>query len=159
MSAYISFFVRGKDDNFYPIATYSRSTYIYSVFSDWGYAPWEKITPLDRNKLLNVRINLNKLFSDHTLSLTEYEERIAQIVQMTNNSVDEKLEAIENEQSCIKEIKLTMDEIKHAHAFIRFLEDILDSVAYGEDEGLNPEAYLYAGVEVCMPSANDIIKE
>ena len=157
MSAYISFFIKGKDDNFYPIATYSRSTYVYKAFSDWGYAPWEKITPLNRTKLLNVRMSLNKFFSDYTLSLTEYEERIAQIVQMTNNSVDEKLEAIENEQSSIKEINEIIDEIRRALTFISFLEEILDCAAYGEDEKLNPETYLYAGVEVWGPTTNDIV--
>ena len=49
----MNFFIRGGD-NFYPIGTYSRSTAIYEMFSEYWVVPWEAITPITKFALADV---------------------------------------------------------------------------------------------------------
>ena len=55
MSSYMCFFLRGKDDYFYPLGSYSRSSAIYEMFDEAGYSNWESIRAITFRDIEVVR--------------------------------------------------------------------------------------------------------
>lgn len=141
MSSYIHFFLR-CGDKFLPIGTYGRSTHIYQAFEH--FAPWERIRPVTIHFLDGVKNTLKDL--DSLVSdITAARERIFQIGAF-NNSIDEKLNAINSIEEEIAESKEEVEEIRNARNFIGFLYDILDEAEYSSAQ-LNANEYLYVGLE------------
>ena len=147
MSSYMHFFIR-KGNEFAPIATYGRSSCTYQAFKE--FAPYEKIRPLTALQLGQVdeklRADLESQYNRDAIV-----ERINMISKF-NNSVDEKLAAIEDEVSALKELEDEEKALKRARKFVSFLLDIIDeahSSQYYEDAAahIDPNAYIYVGIE------------
>ena len=140
MSSYIHFFVR-KGNEFAPIGTYGRSTFVYSAFE--VDAPWEHIAAVDIKTLdraKNRLLNIGNLRSD----IAAADETIGRI-EAFNNSIAEKMEAIARIKDEIKEMNETIEDVLSARHFIGFLYDILDEAEYSSQ--LNANEYLYVGME------------
>ena len=141
MSAYIQFFIR-HEDTFLPIGVFSRNNVIYQVFDD--IAPWEKLRPISEMHLNDVDNIIKSLIKEGEDALArEAEER--KLIASFNNSVEEKLMALESHDEFVREVK---DDIKNAEAAQRYvwtLMDILESIEYTD---FNKQPYIYVGVEV-----------
>lgn len=141
MSAYIQFFIR-HEDTFLPIGTFNHNNAIYEVFD--GIAVWEKIRPIGE-PILNDAEKITKEFigaSEKALARAE-EEKSAIVV--FNNTVEEKLQSINEYNSYISEIKQDIKGLEAAQQYLWFLRDILESIEYTD---FNKAPYLYVGIEV-----------
>lgn len=152
MSAYIQFFIR-NDEAFMPIGIYIRSSKIYEYFDD--YTPWEKIKRITRPLLDKIRDNVNDDILDYQKRYDRAKEMKEYVAGM-NNSMDEKMEWIENIEAtledCCEEIKRA-EYVKH---YLNFLDDIIESVEY--EEHIDYKNYLYVGIEVGNPTVDDIVR-
>ena len=160
MSSYMHFFVR-KNENFLPIACYSRSSAIYGAFSD--FAPYEKVRPLTSGFVSEV-------LHEQTENLSKWKKRLEdsrkemELIATFNNSVEDKMQAIYDARGSIEETEEIIEECEYTVAFCRFLLNILDeadSSKYYEDEKLHLDAahYLYYGVECGDDITSEMIEE
>ena len=141
MSAYIQFFIR-HEDTFLPIGTFSRNNAIYQVFD--GIAVWEKIRPIGESILDDAEKIVREFISVSKKTLARANEEKGMVVNF-NNSVEEKLQSIEEYNSYIAEITEDIESLKTAQQYLWFLGDILESVEYTD---FNKQSYLYVGIEV-----------
>ena len=156
MSQYIHFFVRSTD-RLLPIYTTSRSSFIYHFFSD--YAPYEKARALSMQELQNIREEINTQIDECTRRIEEDRTNL-QLIASFNNSVEDKIEALESARDSIRESEESVNEMKEALAFTYFLMGMYneaDDTKY-EDETvrLDPTKYLYFGIECGTPSIAEI---
>ena len=141
MSSYVHFFVR-KNDVFAPIATYGRSSKIYYAFDQ--FAPYGKIRALTASNLRVADSEYLDRAETFENQIREIKDRI-QLIASFNNDLEDKLRAIEGEESFIAEIKADAEETAAAHMFIGFLRDIIAEVEYGSK--YDPDNYLYVGID------------
>ena len=151
MSAYIHFFVRAGG-TFCPIATYSRNSKVYEIFHR---APYEQITVLDKSTLNDYFNEATIMRDDIKEHIVQYEKRIETITRF-ENSAEEKLELIMEEEELIEEAKDELREIEDAICFIGFLTSILSEVLYDVPLGIFKNQYLYYGIECYRPTVKDI---
>lgn len=146
MSSYANFYLR-VNDNFAPIASYSRSSIIYQTVSN--YVPYERlvaIRPLTINEWINT---VKELKVNVEASINRYQNIINQIFQ-ANNSIQEKLEAVEEYKDLINEERDTIEELESAFYFFGMLDTMIEEYKYGDeaDKFENDEFhYLYVGIE------------
>lgn len=156
MSQYIHFFVRSTD-RLLPIRTTSRSSSIYHFFSD--YAPYEKARALSMHELQNIREEINMQIDEWTRRIEEDRTNL-QLIASFNNSIEDKIEALESARGSIRENEESVNEMKEALAFTYFLMDMYneaDDTKYEEETArLDPTKYLYFGIECGTPSIAEI---
>lgn len=152
MSAYIQFFVR-NDEAFMPISVYSRNNALYHYFDE--YTPWEKIKPVTRPLLNKIRDDINE-------DILEYQKRYDRAKEMKeyvagmNNSMDEKMEWIENIEATLGDCCEEIEKAEYVKHYLNFLDDIIESVEY--EEHIDYKNYLYVGIEVGNPTVDDIVR-
>ena len=155
MSSYINFFVKRK--NIYvPIGSFCRSSVIYREFD----GEYEKIKPLTSEKLTSIYMELKeekmKVLKDFEDYKREFEEYVA-FIQKMNNTLNEKLDAIAEKESFLKEYKREIDEmvddIEIATSFCYFLSNILDEALSYDD--IDEDFYIFYGVEVPYSVVNE----
>ena len=156
MSQYIHFFVRSTD-RLLPIYTTSNYSSIYRFFGD--YAPYEKARALSMQELQNIREEIDIRIGEWTRRI-EDERTNFQLIASFNNSIEDKIEALENARDSIRENEEFVNEMKEALAFTSFLMDIYneaDDTKYEDETArLNPNKYLYFGIECGTPSIAEI---
>ena len=156
MSAYVSFFMRGKDDTFYPIYRFSRNTELFFVVSDLIPEVYTYITSLTDTLADNI---LSYLISQRTTNenmIQEYKDKIQQISQLTNNSVYEKMEVINNYESIIEDTQDDLDSINYYINFIEFLSQMKFEAKCSTKNDINSEEYIYVGIEAGYPTVENI---
>lgn len=155
MSSYMYFFVR-KGDEFAPIMQVSRSSSIYNYFK--YYAPYERIAPVSTEILRD----LTDTFARDDYKVQRQREDIKKRIQRIctfNNSVEEKLRAIEEELVAMRELDECQDEDNIARNFIHFLIGIVDMAHQYNDYlmvtpgDIDPDKYIYVGIE-CGPAVD-----
>ena len=151
MSSYLHFFLR-DGDKFLPLATYGRGSQLYQLFTD--AAPYAKIAPVTNAVLDRIKNDARSSIERSRAEISRIEDRI-RLIGTFNNSIDEKIELIHDQDDFLVEMREDIEEKNMAMAFISFLYDILDEAHYGE-EGLDAEAYLYCGIECGYPKIEDI---
>ena len=156
MSQYIHCFVR-TTDRLLPIYTTSHSSSIYRFFSD--YAPYEKARALSMQELQDIREEINIRIDEWTRRIEEDRTNL-QLIASFNNSVADKIEAIESARDFIRENEESVNEMKEALAFTYFLINIYneaDDTKYEDETArLDPTKYLYFGIECGTPSIAEI---
>ena len=156
MSQYIHFFIRSTD-RLLPIRTTSNYSSVYRFFGD--YAPYEKARALSMQELQDIREEINTRIDELTRHIEEGRTNL-QLIASFNNSVEDKIEAIESARDFIRENEEYVNEMKEALAFTYFLIDIYNEADYTkyEDETarLDPTKYLYFGIECGTPSIAEI---
>ena len=151
MSAYIQFFIR-HNETFMPIGIYCRSSKIYEYFDE--YTPWEKIKVVTRPLLDKIRDNIN----DDILYYQKRYDRAKEMkeyVATMNNSMDEKMEWIENIEATLGDCCEEIEKAEYVKHYLNFLDDIIESVEY--EDGIDYKNYLYVGIEVGSPTVEDIV--
>ena len=158
MSMYMNFFLRGKD-RFYPITSYSRSCVTYGVFSEvFGSGRlWEKVTPVTEDKLNIIMREIHSKIVKNQDVIKSYEKHL-DIVKEMNNSAEEKIELINDYLAMINEYDEEIRDLKYTRTFVTFLNDMIDEVRYSDEEdGFNPDEYVYVGIEIGNPTEEDIV--
>ena len=141
MSAYIQFFIR-HEDTFLPIGIFNRNNAIYKVFD--GIAVWEKIRPVGEPILNDAEKIVKEFIGVSEKALARANEEKGMIANF-NNSVEEKLQSINEYNSYIAEITEDIRGLESAQQYLWFLRDILESIKGTE---FNKYPYLYVGIEV-----------
>ncbi len=152
MSSYIQFFVR-NDEAFMPIGIYPRGSRIYQYFDE--YTPWEKIKSVTHPLLDKIRDDVN----DDILYFQKRYDRAREMkeyVATMNNSMDEKMEWIENIEATLSDCCEEIEKAEYVKHYLNFLDDIIESVEY--EEHIEYKAYLYVGIEVGNPTSEDIVR-
>ena len=156
MSQYIHFFVRSTD-RLLPIRTTSRSSSIYHFYGN--YAPYGKVRALSMQDLQNIREEIDIRIGEWTRRI-EDERTNLQLIASFNNSIEDKIEALESARDSIRENEESVNEMKEALAFTYFLMDMYneaDDTKYEDETArLNPNKYLYFGIECGTPSIAEI---
>lgn len=139
MSQYLNFFAR-HDKEFVPIADYSRSTNVYSEVN----APYEKIRAIDETELRTIaeRLRAGKIFAKTQI---EAINRKLKLISSANNSLEEKLDAIDSELEVIEEYE---DDIQALDRYATEL-DFIANMACDND--------IFVGFEIGEPTKKDIV--
>ena len=141
MSAYIQFFIR-HEDTFLPIGVFSHNNAIYQVFD--GIAIWGKIRPVGEPALDSAEKIVKEFIRASKKALARVIKDKNMIANF-NNSVEEKLQSINDYNSYIAEVKEDIKGLEAAQQYLWFLRDILEAVEYTD---FNKDPYLYVGIEV-----------
>ena len=156
MSQYIHFFIRSTD-RLLPIRTTSNYSSIYRFFGD--YAPYEKARALSMQELQDIREEISIRIDEWTRRIEEVRTNL-QLIASFNNSIEDKIEALETARDFIRENEEYISEMKEALAFTYFLIDIYneaDDTKYEDETArLDPTKYLYFGIECGTPSIAEI---
>lgn len=154
MSQYIQFFIKSNSNEFLPIGVFSRCNAIYGFFEEYFNAPYEKIAAITMQDLTYLVRKIDDCIKIHNDRIVELEQKIKTITEY-NNSVKEKMLAIDDVNSVIKEYVRERDEFKWARDYVCSLQEIIDAIAY--DDKYCKDTYLYCGIEVGNNlSINDI---
>ena len=148
MSMYIDFFIR-CDNKFIRIADYSRNSQIYKITSDClPYGKVRALTIFDLEKFSNIVHEDIIECKKHIEKINTYISNISNF----NNSIEDKLEAINTYEMDKSDWEDDIEELQFAKNFFMFLEDLIESGIYGEEnKEINSDKYLYAGIEVGEP--------
>ena len=157
MSQYIHFFIRSTD-KLLPIHTTSSYSSIYRFFGD--YAPYEKVRALSMHELKEIREEISAEVDEWMQRIEESRANL-QMIASFNNSVEDKIEALESARNSIRENEESVNEMKEALAFTYFLMNICDEAEdtqyYDKEEAkIDPTKYLYFGIECGTPSIAEI---
>ena len=148
MSQYIEFFVKSKEDNFTCIASFSRSNNIYQALAN--IVPYEKICKLTHTLMANAIEKLQETLVKYRRMNLAYQSEITNICTF-NNSVEDKLMAIEDITNNIREIDEDIDTLDNDIKYLQVLQSMIDEMYYTPDIGL------YCGIEVSSPTIDDIV--
>ena len=159
MSAYIQFFLR-VGDKFAPIYNSSCSSEVYQCFE--RYAPWEKIAPLDNEQLIYVRQDAKASIDHYEKSIKEAEDEI-EFLKGALMQTEERMEQFHDLKEYINDLRDSIKEKEYVLDFCSFIQSMIDE-AHDEKKwgsnplNLDPEAYVYVGIEVGTPTIEDIEK-
>ena len=145
MSQYIQFFIRSNSDEFLPIGIFSRCNAIYDFFEKYFNAPYEKIAAITMKDLMYLIEKIDNRIEVYNNRIVELEQKIKLITEC-NNSVEEKMIAVDEVNSDIKEYVEERNEFKWARNYVCSLEEIVDAIAYNDK--YCKDTYLYCGIEV-----------
>lgn len=151
MSQYVEFFVRGNNDAFVPIGSYSRSNPMYQAFVHSG-APYEKIAELDNNRYRWAEAEFEEQIKNLERVKRYYEDNIEIIKDMKEVSLDEKLETINEYRNNIEEAEEDLKIWKAQLTQLNFINRIRNE--YIDDDH---ETRVYVGIEVGTPTIEDIV--
>lgn len=140
MSSYINFFVKSKSNELCPIGDFSRNTVLYRTFEH--IVPFGKVISIAKQTILDVREELKTQREAEEIVLKENKELLNKISTF-NNSIEEKISAISDQQDVINDIKCSIYEIKYAYNYVTALLEIVDTQPVE-----NENNYIYAGIEV-----------
>lgn len=156
MSAYMCFFLRGKDDHFYPLGSYGRSTAIYEIFDEARYSNWESISAITFKDIEVIRKeNFSNAIGWKKL-IKETENKI-ELIKSIEAPLDEKVDVIDRYSAELNGFKDKVDELAEVSSFCDFLETILEDIKYGDYEDIDVNNYIYVGIEIGHPTVEDII--
>lgn len=140
MSQYLDFFVRHDNGNFVPIASYSRGTKVYEEVN----VPYGRICKLNKQELndVAVRLRAGKNFAKSQIKAIDI--RLDLLIK-ANNSLEEKDSVMSEYLNLREEYE---EEIQTLERFAIEI-DFIAEMTYDDNE-------IYAGIEVCNPTEQDI---
>lgn len=152
MSEYINFFIRYKN-NFIPLFDYCRSSYIYKVFRE--QAPYGKVSAIKYSQLNGVYKDLRD-WKEVTLKAIKEKEKTIEEISAFNNSVSDKMEAIYEIKDTLCELEDDAKNLDFALSVVEIIIDIIDTARFTDDYEVDLDNYIYAGIEVGIPTLEDL---
>lgn len=154
MSEYISFFIRRGQNNFIPLFTFSRNS---SIFQSFRYAlPYERVRAISLNELEDKELECERR-SDNVIKRIDCLKEDRALIASFNNTVDEKMDALQDNAECIKEYEEELEDERRALYTIVALIDIIENIRFNKD--WNKDVYIYGGIEVGDDiTAEDVIE-
>lgn len=158
MSQYISFHLKTRDGDFLPIACFSRSNVYYEFACD-RVPSYKEEVPFTRETLNYIRDDIKEAKEREVEYLAACKERL-QLVSSMNNTLEEKMEYIYDIQESIKDTNERIEELNNCDMFYctlgYILEEAEDTKYYSDQsKRLNPDDYIYAGIECSLPGNPD----
>ena len=158
MSQYLSFYIRGKDEQFYPIAEFCRSSSYYEAFEQFVPA-YDGLGAITEGILGVVRGDVAKKIKELKHSIEKAKEHKQDILQ-ANNSLDEKMEQLYDWDETIGDNEDELTAFEAVDHFINFLYDILGSINYRSEFEGRENKYLYGCIEpMFMKDASEVSDE
>lgn len=154
MSQYINFFIRTKvkdETVFIPIGSFSRSSHIYQAITD---APYEKIRPLKYDELNDIVRDLYDSKRKYEDNIKDIEHKITSVIPSFNNSTEEKMEEIREQQSYIDDISEDIAGIQFSIGYFCALEEIIYD---NSDATSSRDDIIYCGIEIGYPTEEDVV--
>lgn len=151
MSEYMTFFIRRDTENFVPLFTFSRNSALFQQFDHT--VPYEKVRALPYSELEKVLGRCESCIVKLKDSIRKANEKKTLIASF-NNSVDEKVEVLNEVDYDIHETEDSIREVERAYYSVLALIDIVDEIAY--NPAYDKDRYIYAGIEVCDPTDKDV---
>ncbi len=153
MSQYIEFYVR-NNDSFTNILSFSRNSLVYEALNT--RVPYEKIRKLNSDTIHYAISETNEEKEKYQNMKAQSQARIAEIRHF-NNSVEDKLEAIHNEEDNLEELDDLVKECEEAVQILGVLEKIVKTIDLNiRYEDVAGAQGLYAGIEAYKPTVDDI---
>lgn len=157
MSSYMSFFIGGEDNKFYPIGSYSRNSAIYSMFDSMEIGPYEKIEAITEAKLNKVESFTERQINKWIKTKIQIEEKIS-LVKSLEGPIEERISIWDELKDELCDCKTTIEELEEVKSFVWFLKEAITEVKWDDRFNITPENYLYAGIEIEYPTIDDIIE-
>lgn len=154
MSQYVNFFIRKqiKDEiAFIPVGSFSRSSHIYQTITN---APYEKIRPLKYQELNGIVRDLYDTKRKYEDSIKDIEHKITSVIPSFNNSTQEKMEEIHEQQSYIDDISEDIAGIQFSIGYFCALQEIIYD---NSDSSPSKDEIIYCGIEVGYPTEEDVV--
>ena len=152
MSQYLEIYVKSKEDNFTYLDAFSRSTFMYRLFSEHVGAPYEKVCKMTKARLQEA-IEIGSDYLQGVIDRKKKQEDTLQLISSFNNSVAEKMEAIYEHQEYLEEYDESITEWDWTLNYLRVLLNMINSMSYeGNQTGL------YYGIEVGSPTLEDVVE-
>lgn len=146
MSSYINFYLK-VEDKYCPLGSYSRNCPEYRFFKN--IVPFEKIASVTIKNLKTVIEDIEFAISNEMKSIGRYSLDIKDI-KTFNNSINEKIELIEDYRNTINELKEDLEANKKCLNFVNWLIEILIDVEYSpyaDKHSITQDNYLWVGIE------------
>lgn len=128
MSQYINFYIKTEKEKYINILNYSRNSVVYEYM--------EKYAPYDDGKEITDKV-LASIFEDVRSEKSKYEETLnkfkdrAKLVASFNNTVEEKMEEINNIEECIASTNEVKDELDFFENFLGVISAMTEDLKYG----------------------------
>ena len=154
MSQYINFFIRKqiKDEiAFIPIGSFNRSSHIYQATIN---APYEKIRPLKYEELNDLIRKLHASKREYEDNIKNIEHTITNIIPSFNNSIEEKMQEIQQQRSYIADISEDIVDIQFSIGYFRALQEIIYD---NSNSSSSRDNIIYYGVEIGCPTQEDVV--
>lgn len=153
MSQYIHFYVR-NNNNFLPIGTFCRSSFIYSIVNRELNVPYEKIMALS-GESIGTCLRAARHDLDLLKRRIENYRKEKELIASFNNSVEDKLAAIDDINKMIEDDEYEISFLESAVGFFNTLGIIYDDIKY--EDNFDEKNYLYCGIECYRPTEEDIV--
>ena len=154
MSQYVNFFIRKqiKDETtFIPIGSFSRSCHIYKAITD---APYEKIRPLKYEELNDIIRELHASKREYEDNIKNIENTITNTIPSFNNSIEEKMQEIQQQRGYIADISEDIVDIQFSIGYFRALQEIIYD---NSNSSSSRDDIIYYGVEIGSPTEEDVV--
>ena len=78
------------------------------------------------------------------------------VMNRITQDIEEKLEVIAQREESIEEYTQSIEECTYAKNFFSFLTELIEARRWEENRSININEYIYAGIEIERPTAEDI---
>lgn len=153
MSQYVQFFIKTNENNFLPIATYSRSSKIFQYFRE--YVPFEKIGNINDKTVQYIMNDITTDYKSYKETIEKNKKTIERVSSFKDSDISEKIEIIERYEEYIEEMQEEIEELNYTKYFIYFLNEMIEEAKY--DHNVKNKDYIYAGIEVGYPTLEDVV--
>lgn len=159
MSQYLNFYIREKD-NFIHFYEISASSVIFPFFRGNGLCNYGKVTKITFSKL-------REIVNDVVISIQESQDDLArsskkiEVIEQSNNSLEEKMEALHSILEEEREIKERLEFNEHLKIILDFFMGIIEDFEIRNKYSLDETAPygIYCGFENEEPITKEIINE
>lgn len=139
MSSYITFFLKRKqDESVISFLSYSRSSHIYQIMN----APYGSAHLVTESMVLDAIDAVDDSITS-LQRMRERKEKNLSLISTFNNSIQEKIDLIDEGWRAVDEILEEISDFENARSALVVLMQILDDLKYGSD---NTE--LWCGIDV-----------
>lgn len=155
MSQYMSFFIKHNAE-FIPIGTYCCSHPLCNI-ACYGI-PYEHITPITKD-IISDWLEFAEVEKKSHEDIIEERNHTVNILMNASNSLEEKIDYINEVEDFNRETKEEIELIIDAMHYFKFLLNIIDEAeakAIANNDLINLKEYIYAGLEINSPTIDDI---
>lgn len=145
MSQYIDFYIKPKSNkagDWVPLGDFSRSSNEYGYGEH--YCQYETGCALTTEKINYIISDINDAIENLNEHIKRQKEQV-HILATFNNSIEDKMEALEEQSAYISESEEELVSLQKAKEWYNFLQIVIDSNKY--EDGIDEEDLIYFGIE------------
>lgn len=165
MSSYVNFYVKNPiNGSFTPLASYSRNSLLYRVFDDNMFSgrqvkdengnSYTLPVAATKTRLKQIQSSISSDIQENESIIVNKKEKIDFIMD-ANNSLDEKMEIVDNILDFIDELTEDNREAQSAIEFIGFLIGIIEQFEYTDNYLNAKDEIIYIGIDCYIHGLHD----